>query len=207
MDESPGQPTRQRVRDSVTGADALLPDLEEIVGEAQRCWDTERGDRCFDAIVQALYGKAVRWAWHMVGNNVDAREVANAGFLKAWRSLRRYRPGHRAGFVAWLHKIVENEARDFIRRERHTRMPDENRPEFVGYDEAVFQVRARRETPDLKIDLARLLERLPAALRTIFLLRFEDERTVKEIADLLGRCPRWVDDQIRKLRDQLDSLR
>ena len=60
--------------------------------------------------MHAYQGIAFRTAYLVAGNSADAEEAAQDGFVKAYRSLRRFRPG--APFRPWLLQIVANEARN-----------------------------------------------------------------------------------------------
>ena len=53
-------------------------------------------------------------AYVITGSTAEAEDAAQEGFVKAWRSLHRFRPG--APFRPWLLAIVVNEARN---RRRH----------------------------------------------------------------------------------------
>ena len=60
--------------------------------------------------MHAYQGIAFRTAYLVAGNSADAEEAAQDGFVKAYRSLRRFR--HGAPFRPWLLQIVANEARN-----------------------------------------------------------------------------------------------
>ena len=71
----------------------------------------KRGDtHAYEELVHAFQGIAFRTAYVLCGNAADAEEAAQDGFLKAWRSLGRFREG--SPFRPWLLRIVANEARN-----------------------------------------------------------------------------------------------
>jgi RNA polymerase sigma factor (sigma-70 family) len=75
----------------------------ELVRRAQR------GDeRAFAELMHMHQDIAFRVAYLVAGG--EAEEAVQDGFLKAWRALRRFRPG--APFRPWLLRIVANEARN-----------------------------------------------------------------------------------------------
>jgi RNA polymerase sigma-70 factor (ECF subfamily) len=57
---------------------------------------------------------AFRAAFLATGDAAEAEDAAQEGFVKAWQSLDRFRPG--APFRPWLLAIVVNEARNRRRR-------------------------------------------------------------------------------------------
>ena len=68
-----------------------------------------RGDeRAFEELVRTYQTIAFRTAYLLTGSSADAEDAAQAGFVKAWVALPRFRPG--APFKPWLLRIVANEA-------------------------------------------------------------------------------------------------
>ncbi|MFN2469862.1 MAG: RNA polymerase sigma factor [Gaiellaceae bacterium] len=71
----------------------------------------KRGDLdAYGELVQRYRGIAFRTAYVLAGSAADAEEAAQDGFVKAYRSLDRFRSG--APFRPWLLEIVGNEARN-----------------------------------------------------------------------------------------------
>ncbi|MDP3722862.1 MAG: RNA polymerase sigma factor [Candidatus Omnitrophota bacterium] len=65
-------------------------------------------------LVDRYQGRAIRLAFSLLGNDDDARETSQEAFLKAYRSLGRFRG--EAAFSTWLFRIVINECRSRWRR-------------------------------------------------------------------------------------------
>jgi RNA polymerase sigma-70 factor (ECF subfamily) len=64
----------------------------------------------YEEIVRAHQAIALRTAYVITGNDADAQEAAQDGFVKAHRALGSFRAG--APFRPWLLRIVANEARN-----------------------------------------------------------------------------------------------
>ena len=62
----------------------------------------------FEELVARYQARAVRLAWTLAGG--DAEDAVQEAFVKAYRSLDRFRQG--AAFRPWLFAIVANEARN-----------------------------------------------------------------------------------------------
>lgn len=62
----------------------------------------------FEQLVARYQTRAVRLAWTLAGG--DAEDAVQEAFVKAYRSLDRFRAG--AAFRPWLFAIVANEARN-----------------------------------------------------------------------------------------------
>jgi RNA polymerase sigma-70 factor (ECF subfamily) len=70
-----------------------------------------RGDEhAFASLIRPHEELAFRVAYVITRSASDAEDAAQDGFVKAWRSLARFRPGEE--FRPWLLAIVANEARN-----------------------------------------------------------------------------------------------
>jgi RNA polymerase sigma factor (sigma-70 family) len=65
-------------------------------------------ERAFEELVRMYEAVAFRTAFLLTGSAADAEDAAQAGFVKAWSALSRFRAG--AEFRPWLLRIVANEA-------------------------------------------------------------------------------------------------
>jgi len=129
-------------------------------------------------------------AYRVIGQEEDARDVAQETFLRAFRAL----PGFKgqAKFSSWIYRIALNLCRDWIRRKRRT--PVSQLPEDVdlselaaerGPSESVEDLVARRE---LSAVVEEAMALLPEEQRTAVILKEYHGMTFQEIADLQG-CP------------------
>ena len=68
-----------------------------------------RGDeRAFEELVRMYQGISFRTAYLLTGSAADAEDAVQAGLIKAWTALNRFRRG--APFKPWPLRIVANEA-------------------------------------------------------------------------------------------------
>ena len=94
------------------GTDALgLEGLEDatLVGRAQ-AGET----RAFDQLVTRYRGRAYALIYQMTRNEQDAWDITQDGFLKAWKSIGRFRG--QSSFYTWLYRILVNRAIDRLRK-------------------------------------------------------------------------------------------
>lgn len=123
-----------------------LDDDDELVERARQ------GDiGAYDSLVRRHQALAVRVAYLLCGD--DAEDAAQEAFVKAWRSLGRFRES--AAFRPWLLKIVANEARNRrrsgARRVRLALRSAEDRPSVdaaPSAEEVVLGTERRRELLD-----------------------------------------------------------
>jgi len=80
-----------------------------LVGQAQS------GDReAFEQLVRRHDRDILRLAFHMLGNREEAQEVFQETFLKAYRSLGRFR--FDSSFYTWIYRIATNVGLDHLRK-------------------------------------------------------------------------------------------
>ena len=139
----------------------------------------------------------VRWqrpiytlAYRVIGREDDARDVCQETFLRAFRGIKGF--NGQAKFSSWLYRIALNLCRDWIRRERRSRLA----PVPEGVDladlapvedrgDSVEDLVGRRE---LSGQVVRAMAVLPREQRTAIVLKEYHGLTFQEIADLQG-CP------------------
>jgi RNA polymerase sigma factor (sigma-70 family) len=163
----------------------------------------KRGDHeAYASLVRPYERVAYRVAAAITGRHADAEEAMQNGFVKAYRSLNRFRAG--ATFKPWLLRIVVNEAHNVVRdRRRHlrleTRAAQHHETAGAGADEAVL---AREETETVLAALARLNE----ADRVALALRYFAELPDGEAAALVGASTQAYRVRLVRARRRLQSL-
>src|SRR6202035_1520368 len=76
---------------------------------------SQAGDTdAFDELVTKYRTKIISVIYGIVGNENDAWDLAQESFLKAWRSIHRFRG--RSSFYTWLYRITINVTSDSLRR-------------------------------------------------------------------------------------------
>jgi RNA polymerase sigma-70 factor (ECF subfamily) len=125
----------------------------------------------------------------MLGDPVEAEDVAQEVFVKAFRNLGRFEPGRKLS--SWLFKIAHNATIDRMRRQR----PDTVPLEAVSADgEETWEVLQApdEQSPERRAQRAEVAEAIGAALgrlrpqyREVLLLRFQQGLAYREIAEIL----------------------
>ena len=111
-----------------------------------------RGDpAAIQALVARKLPRMLALAHRMLGDPVEAEDVAQEAMLRAWRQAPSWRPG-KARFDTWLHRVALNLCYDRLRRRREvlTDAPPERADPAPG--------------PDRGVEAAQLGDRVNAAL-------------------------------------------
>ena len=154
-----------------------------------------------DAINEELYRDEVlphmadltRLAAHMTGDVHDGNDLVQETLLSAYRSFHTYRQG--TNCRAWLMTIMRNQFIDQIRRVKRQGYPVILRPEDVGRMAALFERAGSIADPETTVSsrlvmdsLRKLIRKLPAEFRKVFVLRFLKHFSYQEIARTM-ECP------------------
>jgi RNA polymerase sigma-70 factor (ECF subfamily) len=162
-----------------------------------------RGDpRAFEEVVRATHRHAYTLAYRLVRDRQDAEDVTQEAYLRAFRALRGFRGD--AAFETWLYRIVTNAAMTFLRRRGRfgdlTADPEGTPPESPSPE--------RPEDRAVDRDaLARALETLSPALRTVVILKDVYGLSCREIGREMGATEGAIKVRLHRARRRLrDAL-
>jgi RNA polymerase sigma-70 factor (ECF subfamily) len=167
----------------------------------------------FEVLVRRYGARMLALARRFVGNDENARDVVQEAFLAAFRSIDGFAGAARLS--TWLHRIVVNTALMKLRsRRRRPEEPiDDLLPRFdetghwseppSEWETPAETLAGRRETRAI---VRRAIDRLPAAYRSVLLLRDIEERDMNETAELLGITPNAAKVRLHRARQALRTL-
>jgi RNA polymerase sigma-70 factor (ECF subfamily) len=138
----------------------------------------------------------------MLGSRVDADDVLQSAFMRAFRGLRGCKdPEH---FGGWLYQIVVNECRTYASRQkrREQRFPTS----AVAIENAMAPGSEEGSDPDVGGHIERALSTLPTDQREAFLLKHVEELTYEEIAELTGVSVSALKMRVKRACDALRGL-
>ncbi|HEV8579729.1 MAG TPA: sigma-70 family RNA polymerase sigma factor [Thermoanaerobaculia bacterium] len=148
--------------------------IDPADAEARLIRESLAGDQdAFAALVRRYQGRVFRLAGRFFRRPEEVEEVAQETFLRTWMKLGTYRA--QAPFEHWLTRLCLRCAYDRLRRSR-------TETEALAQDEA----EAAATDPNARLEVERLLARLPAADRFLLILLEGEEWSVAEIAERLG---------------------
>ena len=141
-----------------------------LIEAAQR--DPNRFAELYEHHFERVYAFIAR----RVGDRDAAQDLTADVFHQALAALPRFE-WRGVPFAAWLFKIAANALADRWKRDARDRdVPYISEPTAVSLEE--LEHRAR---------LFRLVDRLPADQRRVIVMRFAEQKAIREIADELGR--------------------
>jgi RNA polymerase sigma-70 factor, ECF subfamily len=150
----------------------------------------------FQQVVGATSARLVRLAARMLGNVVDAEDVVQEAYVKAYRSLMTGEFDGRANVSTWLYRIVTNQAIDAMRSRARRPKPTDTA------DESTSDLASAEEKLALT-ELSDWMEDLPADQRAALVLKAVEGLTSPEIAEILQCSEGAVEQRLVRARAAL----
>jgi RNA polymerase sigma-70 factor (ECF subfamily) len=138
----------------------------------------------FERLMRAHNGRLFRVARAILRDDGEAEDALQDAYLEAYRHIGSFRG--QSSISTWLVRIVINQALMRARRQKRERVVvsmDEHRTERGSEPDAPTEALRRAEIRRL---LERRIDQLPAAFRTVFVMREVEDMTVEETAACLG---------------------
>lgn len=166
---------------TVAPREAALPtdatDDRDLIARAQT-----GEEEAFHVLVERYKKRAYWVAYNLLGDEDDARDVAQEAFIRVFRSIASFDPRYK--FYTWLYRIVTNLAVDALRKRGNQRR--------VSIDD-LGEVRSGDAGPHDGLERAELKERvnavlaeLPPKYKAVIVLREIEGFSSKEIAGMVG---------------------
>ena len=170
--------------------------LQQEVGERDLVEAAQRDPAQFAELYEHNFERVYAYIVRRVRDRDAAQDLTADVFHRALANLAQFE-WRGVPFAAWLLRIAANAIADQSKRAAKQRdVPGGDDPPAVGLEE--LEHRAR---------LFRLVDRLPTDQRRVIVMRFAEERTIREIAETLRRSEGAVKQLqfrgLQRLREQL----
>jgi RNA polymerase sigma factor (sigma-70 family) len=156
----------------------------------------------YGTLVEKHQRAAVAFAYGMTGDVTLAEDAAQEGFIRAFQALSRLEEPSR--FLPWLRTIVRNAATDLLRRRQRTVSLDELADSGFdpGVDGSIAPPDELAEEERLKA-MQKIINGLRPDYREIVVLRYGEDMSYKEIADVLEMKVSAVGEKLSRVRNML----
>ncbi len=192
----------------VTQINASDPSDRELIAR------TLGGDGgAFGILVDRFQRKIYRVAYAIVRDDVEADTITQDTFIQAYTHLAKFQG--RSEFETWLTRIAINRSRDSLRRRRFLRLfssdDDQDREGWVEPVDDRPDPEREIMAHQLRAAIQEAEKQLSAQQKIIFRLRHYENRSLEDIAELLGLRSGTVRAHlfraIHKIRKQLEAFR
>ncbi|MEP6699148.1 MAG: sigma-70 family RNA polymerase sigma factor [Verrucomicrobiota bacterium] len=190
-----------------TPAKADVSELD-LVKQCQ-AGDTE----AFDQLVGRYRTRVFGMIYNMVHNEQDAWDLAQDSFLKAWKSIARFRG--QSSFYTWLYRIVTNVTIDWLRKKQvkgsGTEFNDEVQlreidPASRTVPRADALPHQRMERREIRTRIDQAIQQLSPEHRAVILMKETEDMQYHEIAEALGCSIGTVMSRLFYARKKLQNL-
>ena len=172
------------------------------------------GDRlAFHHLTDQFQRQIYQMVYYRTNSQMDAEDITQDVFLQAFKNIRRLKSS--AVFRSWLFRIAVNRIRDFYRKKKFRSLFG-----FVSMDQESFQeTEEMAVAPDAAANIRRqdfwnqieqMLTSLSRMEREVFLLRFFDQLSIKEMCAALGKNESTIKTHLyralRKVKDAASNM-
>lgn len=169
------------------------------------------GDQdAFERLVKTYETQVYNLCLRMVGNQEDAKDLAQEAFLKAWRGLQFYK--FESAFSTWLYRLTSNVCIDFLRRQKRrpvvslTMQEDEEQAVELEIPDSAPQPEEQILYREQKTAIAAAMNQLEEEFRLVLTLRVIEDLPYEEIAEIMNLKIGTVKSRLARARMKLKSL-
>lgn len=146
-------------------------------------------NEAFDVLLSRHQSKVFSYICFVVHNRDVADDIFQETFVKAIVTIQQGRYVESGKFVAWLIRIAHNLIIDYFRQERNANLISNDDSEVDLFNDEKLsdpniemQIVSEQTLDDVKM----LMEHLPANQREVVYMRYYQELSFKEIAEITG---------------------
>ncbi len=153
--------------------------------------NAKSGNRqAFEQLVTLFHEQVFRMVFYRTRSRMDAEDLTQEIFMKAFSGLNRLKEADK--FKSWLFRIAANRVNDFHRRKKFQQMVDifrdedlemAEKPEADARPDALEDIMKRQFWDEVNS----LLNRLSRMERKVFMFRFLDHLSIREISEVMKR--------------------
>src|SRR5438132_363782 len=192
-----------------TEASVAQPDVSELE-LVKQC---QRGDStAFDELVVRYRTRVFGMIYNMVHNEQDAWDLAQDGFVKAWKSIDRFRG--QSAFYTWLYRIVTNVGIDWLRKKQiHAESEFDENVGLSDVEPAARTAPRADPLPSQKMEQREIRARIDEAIaklspehRSVIVLKEMQDLQYNEIAEVMNCSIGTVMSRLFYARKKLQAL-
>ena len=166
-------------------------------------------DSAFDILVEKYQKSVHALAWRKIGDFHYAEEITQDTFLRAYQKLSTLR--NPSQFLRWLYVIANRLCLNWLRKQQPAQqmqsLEDTPMEEVMKsvYGRYVSEQREAEATEHRFEIVKKLLEKLPENERTVMVLHYLGEMTMKEIGKFLGVSVETIKTRLYRARKRLQE--
>jgi RNA polymerase sigma-70 factor (ECF subfamily) len=185
-----------------------MKEFEGVTNEALALLYVGGNNKAFDELLTRTQSKLFAYIMFVVRNEDVANDIFQETFVKVITRLQEGRYTDSGKFTFWLTRIAHNAIMDWYRSQKseHTiDLADDNDLSNLQGEQVRDTFRESEMVNDqVMADVKKMMEMLPASQREVVYMRFYQELSFKEIAELTGVS---INTSLGRMRYALMNLR
>ncbi len=159
-----------------------------------------KGDsQSYALLVEEYKSPIYNLAFRMTGNSEDADDLTQETFIRAYQYLWRYDPSKK--FFTWLYTLALNLIRNHFKK---------NKKEKLSEEESALSLADKNPSAEEKLigdqEISLYLLRLEDELRALLIMKYQQELSFEEIAQITGKSLSAIKMRIYRGLEKLKEL-
>ena len=143
----------------------------------------------FDILLNRHQDRLFNYIYFIVRSKEVAEDIFQETFVKAIVTLQQGRYTNDGKFAAWITRIAHNLVIDQFRNERNENLVSNDETEIDLFNDAKFSegnIENKMVNDQVLKDVRMLIDELPDCQREVVFMRYYQDLSFKEIADITG---------------------
>ncbi|PIP26616.1 MAG: hypothetical protein CO140_03980 [Candidatus Moranbacteria bacterium CG_4_9_14_3_um_filter_40_7] len=146
-------------------------------------------EAALNQLVKKYLKPVYNFLYYFTREKAELDDLTQIAFIKAWKNLKKF--DREKSFKTWIFTIAKNTAYDFFQKKKTLPFADftdeegNNKLENIS-DENILPDEIL-ERKNLAEELEKKLEKIPEHYRIILTLRYKEDFSLQEIAEILGK--------------------
>ena len=185
-----------------------MKEFEGMTNESLALLYVEGNNKAFDELLSRTQSNLFQYIMFFVRNEDVANDIFQETFVKVITRLQEGKYTDSGKFSFWLTRIAHNVVMDWYRNQKSEHildLADDNDLSNLQGDEILDNFRESEIVNEqVMTDVRRMMETLPAPQREVVFMRFYQQLSFKEIAELTGVS---INTALGRMRYALINLR
>lgn len=181
--------------------------LQKMTDDALVALYSKGNNQAFDILLERYKDKLYSYIYFVVRNEEQTEDIFQETFVKAIVTIQQGRYSADGKFGAWLTRIAHNLVIDFFRQERNENVVSNDEVEVDLFNNANLSddtIETQMVNEQVLCDVRRLMDFLPENQREVVYMRFYQDLSFKEIAEITGVS---INTSLGRMRYALLNLR
>jgi RNA polymerase sigma-70 factor (ECF subfamily) len=190
------------------------PDLSAATDMEVVAWARQGREEGYRELLHRYQRRVYALIRRVIGDREEARDLTQEAFVKAFRALERHPPERKVS--AWIFRIANHTAIDYLRRKELTPLPLDDppdvtpsgtvRPTALGLATLSEPSAPGSDARRTAAALEQAIKRVRGKYRRCLVLRLLEERSYDDIAETLGLPLGTVKSHLHRGRKELRKM-